>query len=103
PDKEKQKGAAGQATDRAKKEAKGKIQEANDQVHDSWKKVTAPRKVHRIKQYLLAQSPYRRQYLEPGTRFVADLNAPLDFGEIARTGEQLGAVGSAPLPDSTLK
>jgi hypothetical protein len=104
PDKDKQqKGTAGQATDRAKKEAKGKIQEAKDQVHDSWAKVTAPGKMHRIKQYVLAQSPYRRQYLEPGTRFVADLNAPLNFGETTRSGEQLADIGNAPVSDSTLK
>jgi hypothetical protein len=103
PDKEKQKGAAGQATDRAKKEAKGKIQEAKDQMHDSWEKVTAPGKMHRVKQYLLAQSPYRRQYLEPGTRFVADLNAPLNFGDATRSGEQLASIGGAPVADSTLK
>jgi hypothetical protein len=52
---------------------------------------------------LLSQSPYRRQYLEPGARFVADLDEPLDFGETTRTGEQLAAVGSAPVPDSTLR
>jgi len=103
PDKEKQKGVAGQATDRAKQEAKGKIQEAKDQVHDSWQKITAPGKMHRLKEFLMAQSPYRRQYLEPGTRFVADLNAPLSFGEATRSGEQLASIGNAPMSDSTLK
>ena len=103
PDKETQKSAAGRAADNAKQEAKGRVQEAKAELRDSWEKLTRPGKMHRLKLYLLAQSPYRRQYLEPGTRFVADLDAPLDFGEIARTGEQLGAVGSAPIPDSTLK
>lgn len=103
PEKAKQKGAAGRATDEAKQEAKGKIQEAKDQVHESWQQLTAPGRLHRIKQFLLSQSPYRRQYLEPGTRFVADLNEPLDFGETTRAGEDLAAVGSAPVPDSTLK
>jgi hypothetical protein len=99
----KQKGAAGQPTDRAKAEAKGKIQEAKEQARQSWQKLTAPGKMHRLKEFLLAQSPYRRQYLEPGTRFVADLDAPLAFGETTRTSEQLAAVGSEPVPDSTLK
>lgn len=103
PDKEKQKNAAGRTEDRAKQEAKSKIQEAKDEVHDSWAKITAPGKMHRLKQFLLAQSPYRRQYLQPGTRFVADLDEPLDFGETTRTGAQLAEVGSAPVPDSTLK
>jgi hypothetical protein len=103
PDKQKQKSVAGRAADNAKQEAKGKIQEAKDQAHESWQELMAPGKMHRLKQYLLAQSPYRRQYLEPGTRFVADLDAPLDFGEIERTGKELAAVGSEPVPDSTLK
>jgi hypothetical protein len=98
PDKEKQKSAA----DRAKEHAKGKIQEAEDEVHDSWQKLMAPGKLHRVKEYLLEQSPYRRQYVEPGTRFVADLEAPLDFGQTQRTSGQLAEVGSAPAPDSTL-
>src|SRR5467141_5184838 len=103
PDKAKQKSAAGRAADNAKQEAKGKIQQTKDQVHDTWQEITAPGRMHRVKQYLLSQSPYRRQYLEPGTRFVAELDAPLDFGETTRTGEELAAVGSAPVPDSTLK
>jgi hypothetical protein len=99
PDKQKQKNAA----DKAKEQAKGKIQEAKEQAHESWDKLMAPGKMHRLKQYFVAQSPYRRQYLEPGTRFVADLDTPLDFGGIERTGAELAEVGSQPVPDSTLK
>jgi hypothetical protein len=90
-------------TDRAKSEAKGKIAEAKQQAHESWQKLTAPGKMHRLKEFLLAQSPYRRQYIDVGTRFVADLDTPLEFGETTRTSEQLAAVGSEPVPDSTLK
>jgi hypothetical protein len=59
--------------------------------------------MHRLKEFVVAQSPYRRQYVQPGTRFVAELNGPLDFGATTRTSEQLVAVGSEPVPDSTLK
>jgi hypothetical protein len=59
--------------------------------------------MHRLKGLLLAQSPYRRQYLEPGTRFDADLDVPLDFGATSRTAAQLATVGSEPPPDSTLE
>src|SRR6266849_9791092 len=38
PDKQKQKSAAGRTADNAKQEAKGKIQEAKDQAHESWQK-----------------------------------------------------------------
>jgi hypothetical protein len=103
PDKTKKQSAAGRAADSAKQEARGKIQEAKDQAHETWQKVTAPGRLQRLKQFLLAQSPYRRQYLGPGTRFVADLDAPLDFGETTRTAEQLAGVGGTPVPDSTLK
>src|ERR1700737_3670864 len=103
PAKQAKKRARGQATDRAKAEAKGKIAEAKAQAHEGWQKLTAPGKMHRLKEFAVAQSPYRRQYVEPGTRFVAELDAPLDFGETTRTSEQLAIVGSEPVPDSTLK
>jgi hypothetical protein len=100
---DKQKGIAGRTTDRAKSEAKGKIAEAKQQAHEGWQKLTAPGKMHRLKELVAAQSPYRHQYAQPGTRFVADLTAPLDFGATTRTSEQWVAVGSEPVPDSTLK
>jgi hypothetical protein len=103
PNKETQKGAAGRAADNAKLQAEGKIQEAKDQARDSWDKLTAPGKMHRLKEFLLAQSPYRHQYLEPGTRFVADLEVPLKFGDTQRTAAELAAMGSEPVADSTLK
>ena len=103
PDKQNQKGAAGRATDRAKSEAKGKVAEAKQQAHEGWQKLTAPGKMHRLKEFAVAQSPYRRQYVQPGTRFVAELEGPLDFGATTRTSEQLVAVGNEPVPDSTLK
>jgi hypothetical protein len=103
PAKQEQKGAAGRATDRAKSEAKGKIAEAKQQAHEGWQKLTAPGKMQRLKEFVVAQSPYRRQYVQPGTRFVAELDRPLDFGATTRTSEQLVAMGSEPVPDSTLK
>jgi hypothetical protein len=103
PAKQEQKGAAGRATDRAKSEAKGQIAEAKQQAHEGWQKLTAPGKMQRLKEFVVAQSPYRRQYVQPGTRFVAELDRPLDFGATTRTSEQLVAMGSEPVPDSTLK
>jgi len=99
PEKMKQKSAA----DAVKQEAKEKIQEAKEQAHESWEKITAPGRLARIKQFLLAQLPYRRQYLQPGTRFVAELDTPLDFGATTRAAEQLALIGNAPMPDTTLK
>jgi len=103
PEKEKQKGIASQQVDKAKAEAKGRIAEAKTQMHEGWQKLTAPGKMHRLKEFLVSQSPYRHQYLEPGTRFVADLNAPLEFGATTRTTDQLVSVGTEPAADCTLK
>jgi hypothetical protein len=77
-------------------------QEAESKVHESIAEIKAPGKVHRLKQLLLAQSPYRRQYLQPGTRFSAVLNEPLDFGMAVRTQEQISQIGQPPSPDSLL-
>jgi hypothetical protein len=103
PEKEKQKGVAGQQVDKTKAEAKGRIQEAKAQAHEGWQKLTGPGKMHRLKQFLVTQSPYRHQYLEQDARFVADLNAPLDFGATTRSAEQLVSVGTEPAADSTLR
>lgn len=103
PEKEKQKGLAGQQVDKAKAEAKGRVQEAKAQAHEGWQKLTAPGKMHRLKEFLVTQSPYRHQYLEPGTRFVADLNEPLNFGATKRSAEQLANMGAEPTTDTTLK
>jgi hypothetical protein len=102
PEEEKQKSAAGRAVDRTKKETESKLQEAKGEVHEAWGKLKAPGKLQRLRQVLLSQLPYRRQYLEPGTRFNASLTEPLDFGEEARTKEELGAIGSAPSLGSLL-
>src|SRR6202166_1088546 len=96
---ERQKTAAQRAADAGK----GKINEAKEQIHESWEQVTAPGKMDRLKRYLLAQSPYRHQYIEPGTRFNADLDSALSFGEIQRTSDEFTALASALPPNTTLK
>ena len=77
-------------------------QEAEAKVHDTVDEIKAPGKMERLKQMVLAQSPYRKQYLQPGTRFSAVLNEPLDFGKTTRTQEQLSQLGQAPPSDSLL-
>src|SRR5260370_18696438 len=97
PENMKQKSAA----DAVKQEAKEKIQEAKEQAHESWEKITAPGRLARTKQFLLAQLPYRRQYLQPGTRFVAELDTPLDFCATKPPAEQPDLIGNAPKPRTT--
>ncbi|HLZ90480.1 MAG TPA: hypothetical protein VKQ28_02100 [Candidatus Acidoferrum sp.] len=99
----KQKGVAGRTEDKARAEAKGRIQEAKQQAREWRQKLTAPGRMQRLKEFLVSQLPYRRQYMQPGTRFVAELRTPLEFGSTARTSQQLAALGSEPAADSTLK
>jgi len=89
------KNAAARAAENAKMEAEGK-------VHDAIDEIKSPGKAERLKEMLLAQSPYRRQYLKAGTRFYASLAEPLDFGKTTRTAEQLADLGKNPEPDSVL-
>jgi hypothetical protein len=70
--KEKKRNVAQRAAQNAKSEAGAK-------VHDTLDEIRAPGKMQRLKEMLLAQSPYRRQYLQPGTRFYASLTETLDL------------------------
>jgi len=99
PSAQKQKTSSQRATDAGK----GKIHDAQDQIHQSWQQVTAPGKLDRLKHYIVAQSPYRHQYIEPGTRFNADLDSALSFGEIQRTSDDFTALASTLPPNTTLK
>ena len=93
--KEKKPNAAQRQIESAKAEAKAKVNDTVDEIK-------APGKMQRLKELVLEQSPYRRQYLQPGTRFYAALNEPLDFGQTTRTAEQLAQLGKSPEPDSIL-
>lgn len=99
---EKKRGIVGQGAARAKQEAQEKVHEAHASLHDALTQVRAPGKLHRIKELFLAQLPYRRQYIEAGTRFNAAIEDPLNFGATTRTSEQLAAVGTEPPPASLL-
>lgn len=71
-------------------------------VHSAVDEVTTPGRMERLKQFVASQSPYRRQYLEPGTHFNASLDDALDFGTTTRTAAQLSALGSVPEAGSLL-
>jgi hypothetical protein len=59
-------------------------------------------KMHWLKQFLVEQSPYRRQFISVGTRFSVSLNQELDFGSETQTEGQLAQLGTLPLADSVL-
>jgi hypothetical protein len=86
----------------ATKALDGAKQQVKELYHEAVIQIQAPGKMHRAEQYLLAQLPYRQQYLEPGTRFNADLQQPLHFGRATRVPEQLGSVGMEPAQDTML-
>lgn len=98
-----EKSVAAKAAEKAKQEAKGKIQEAKDTMHQAVEQVKTPGKMNKIKEYLLAELPYHRQYIETGTRFNAELDAPLDFGSGTRSGQELATIGTAPPVESLLQ
>jgi hypothetical protein len=99
---EKQKSGAARAADAAKQEVKDRVHEASASAHNAADEIRAPGKMERLKHYLMAQSPYRRQYLETFTRFSASLNEELDFGTETHTEDHLAELGSLPLANTVL-
>ncbi len=86
----------------AKQEVQERMREANASAHQAADEIRAPGKMQRVKKYLLAQSPYRRQYLEVGTRFNASLNQELDFGSETQGQDQLAKLGNLPAANTLL-
>jgi len=61
-------------------------------VHDSWQKITAPGKMHRLKAYLLAQSPYRRSISSQERALLRTWTRP-EFWRGYTLREQLASIG----------
>ncbi|MGB7844256.1 MAG: hypothetical protein WBL63_01475 [Candidatus Acidiferrum sp.] len=101
-DTEQHKSGAARATDTAKQEVKDRVNEARATAHQAADEMRTPGRMHRLKQYMLAQAPYRRQFLTKGTRFTASLNQQLDFGSVAQTREQLASLGGLPVVDTVV-
>jgi Bacterial conjugation TrbI-like protein len=78
-------------------------QELDDKAHNLMAEVKSPGRMHRIRQFVLAQLPYRRQYLEPGTKFSAELTAPVSFGVTTRAPSQLHSLGTQPAVETTIR
>lgn len=96
PEKEKKKNPIAKAASDVK-------QQASDSVRGTIRSIKSPGRWERLKRFLAAQLPFRRQYIEPGTRFTAELEGPLDFGEVTRSTEELAELGAAPAEDSSLE
>ena len=96
------KSLAGRAADSAKHEVKDRLHEANSAAHQAADEIRTPGRMERLKQFLAAQVPYRRQFVAVGTRFSASLDQPLYFGAALRTQQQMAAIGSRPPADALL-
>jgi hypothetical protein len=96
------KSLAGRAADSAKHEVKDRLHEANSAAHQAADEIRTPGRMERLKQFLAAQVPYRRQFVTVGTRFSASLDQPLYFGAVLRTQQQMAAIGSRPPADVLL-
>jgi len=96
------KSAAARAAGAAKHEVQDRVHEASVTAHQAADQIRTPGRMERVKQYIVSQSPYRKQYLTVGTRFNAVLNHQLDFGSDSRTREELTALGSEPPVNTVL-
>jgi hypothetical protein len=90
------KSLAGRAADSAKQQVKDRLHEASSAAHQAADEIRTPGRMERLKQFLAAQVPYRRQYVTVGARFSAALEQPLYFGAVLRTQQQMAAIGGTP-------
>ncbi|HYM12637.1 MAG TPA: hypothetical protein VEU62_18005 [Bryobacterales bacterium] len=64
--------------------------------------IKAPGKLQRLEDAALTRLLYHPQYLRQGTRFNAELQAPLQFGTATLPPAELGEIGSQPAADSVV-
>lgn len=93
-------------TEAGESAAKGKInqarQEFKQKMEDAKNQLSEPNKVHRLERFALAQSPYRPQYMDPGTSFNADVQEPLAFGSEQLKPEMVSEIGTLPSGGGTV-
>lgn len=89
----------------AKDAVSQKVEQGKQEARQEWQtamgEVRSPGKVHRFVRYAEAQLPVHAQYLEAGTAYTAELQAPLDFGTEPLTPGMAESITSAP-PDGTV-
>ncbi len=99
--------AGGEQKKSVKDVASEKAEQAKEQAKHEWDnavaQVEAPGKIHRAKRYLIAQLPVHPQYIDAGTVYFAELQAPLEFGSEPLTLEMARALGSPPPDGSSVR
>jgi hypothetical protein len=94
--KKKKQSAASKAIDSAKQQ----IKTQKDQVLNAIKK---PGRLHRLKQMIIAELPYHRQYLPVGTRYTAELEDPVTLKPAQVPSLELKSVGTPPPAGSVVQ
>jgi len=89
-------GAAAEAKHAASRKVSEVRQEAKREWDAAMQQLHEPGKMHRLERLGVAQLPYHPQYMDAGTSFNADLQAPLDFGTEPLKAEMLTAIGNLP-------
>lgn len=78
-------------------EAAAKTREAKQRAHDEWNvvmgQVKSSGKLRRLEHYAESQLPAHPQYLDAGTIYFAELEAPLDFGSERLTVQMAHSIG----------
>ncbi len=95
--------ANGGVVDMAKQEAKRQINSTiNGRTRGVADMVRGPNKKERLEELLVMKLPYHPQWVRKGTRFDAELEAPLNFGSATMKTADLRLVGTQPPADSVV-
>jgi hypothetical protein len=85
--------------------ASEKTKEAKQQAKQEWnsaiKQAKDPGKIHRAERYAVAELPVHPQYIDAGSVYFAELQAPLDFGSEPRTPQLTSSISATP-PDGSV-
>jgi hypothetical protein len=93
-------GVLARGKDEAAGRARAALAGAKQRVHDAVADVKAPGRMQRLKEAAINQLPYHPQYLSSGTLYLAELVAPVPFGN-APASDRAGP-GDRPPPQSVL-
>jgi hypothetical protein len=84
-----------------------KTKQAKQQAKQEWNQamseVKAPGKIHRVERFAVAQLPVHPQYIDAGTVYFAELQAPLDFGTEPLTAQMASSIGATPADGSVVQ
>ncbi|MGH9354390.1 MAG: hypothetical protein ACRD2G_19855, partial [Terriglobia bacterium] len=98
---------AGQRQGKRENLASRAIDNARQQVKREKNRMMAnirqPGRMHRLKEWLILQLPYHRQFLPAGARFTAAVENSVVLGSAQVPASELKLVGTAPPADSTLE